>query len=122
MKNKKSIFICVEDPLLQFTLGMIFQREGYQIVSQSQSQMTDFMVINDPVDLLILDKSDNWDEPWNQTLNKIRCQFAKQPIMILSVQLPGPANFNCDDFGLLKIIQMPADPVMILNDARILLT
>ena len=107
--------------LLQFTLSMILAREGYQVVSESQSQLADFWVIDEPVDLLILDKSDRWDELWNQKLNKIRCQFAKQPILILSAHLPGLATFDCEDFGFCKIIQKPTDPVVFLENARELL-
>jgi DNA-binding response OmpR family regulator len=100
---------------------MILEREGYRVVSQSQSQMADFWVIDEPVDLLILDNSESWDELWNQKLNKIRCQFARQPILILSAHLPGPATFDCEDFGFCKIIQKPSDPVVILENARGLL-
>lgn len=121
MKENKLIFICVEDHLLQFTLSMILEREGYQVVSQTQSQMADFWVIDEPADLLILDKSDRWDDIWNQKLSKIRCQFARQPILILSAHLPGPETFDCEDFGFCKIIQKPADPVAILENARELL-
>ena len=97
MKDKKSIFICVEDPHLQFTLATILEREGYQVVSQSLSQLADFRVIDEPVNLLIVDNNQPWDELWNQQLNKIRCQFAEQPILILTAHLPGFATFDCED-------------------------
>jgi DNA-binding response OmpR family regulator len=121
VKDKKSIFICVDDPLFQYTLATILEREGYQIVSQSLSQLADFRVIDEPVNLLILDNNERWDELWNQQLNKIRCQFAKQPILILTAHLPGAPTFDCEDFGFCKIIQKPTDPVVILEKARELL-
>lgn len=120
MKNK-SIFIFVEDPLLKLTLATILEREGYQVVSQSLNQLADFQVIGEPVNLLILDNDERWDELWNQQLNKIRCQFAKQPILILTAHLPGAPNFNCEDFGLIKIIQKPINPEVFLEKARELL-
>ncbi|MGB4595044.1 MAG: hypothetical protein WBI14_03980 [Anaerolineaceae bacterium] len=121
MREKKLIYICVEDKHLQFTLAMILEREGYQVVSQSLSQMANYWVISDPIDLLILDNSGKWDEVWNLKLNKIRCQFARQPILILTAHLPGTTTFVCEDFGLCKIVQKPADPMVILKSARELL-
>jgi len=121
VNRKKSIFIYVEDPLLQFTLATILEREGYQVVSQSLSQLADFRLIDEPVNLLILDNNERWDELWNQQLNKIRCQFAKQPILILTAHIPGAPTFNCEDFGFVKIIQKPINPVVFLEKARELL-
>lgn len=121
MKAKKVICVCVEDSLLQFTLATILEREGCQIVSRSECQIADFLITDEPVDLLILDKSDCWDELWNQELLRIRCQFAKQPILILTAHLPDLVDFDCEDFGFCKIIQKPADPELILINARELL-
>lgn len=122
MIENKLIYIGVEDPSLQFSLAMIFEREGYQIANQSQSLMADFLVFDPPVDLLILDNSERWDDLWNQKLNRIRCQFANKPILILTTQFPSLATFDCEDFGLCKIIQKPANPAIILENARELLT
>ncbi len=121
MNSRKLIFICVEDPHLQYTLATILEREGCQVVSRWENQMADFRLIDEPVDLLILDKSDCWDELWNHELSKIRCRSARQPILILSAHLPDLATFDCEDFGLCRIIQKPSDPAAILENARALL-
>lgn len=122
MKKSKLIFIGVEDPSLQFSLAMIFTREGYQVVSQPLIPSADFWVFDEPIDLLVLDNSENWDELWNQKLNRIRCQFANKPLLILTTRFPSLASFDCEDFGLCKIIQKPADPALILENARGLLS
>ena len=122
MRRNKSIFIGVEDPSLQYSLAMVFEREGYRVVDQTQSQFADFQVFEEPIDLLVLENSENWDDLWNQKLSRIRCQFAQKPILILTNRLPSLTTFNCDEFGLCKIIQTPADPALILENARGLLT
>jgi len=122
MRKSKLISICVEDPSLQYSLAMIFTREGYQVVSEPQSPSADFWVFEEPIDLLVLDNSERWDDLWNQKLNRIRCQFANKPILILTTQFPSLATFDCEDFGLCKIIQKPANPAIILENARELLT
>jgi DNA-binding response OmpR family regulator len=121
VSKQKIVFIGVEDPSLQFSLAVIFERKGYQVISQPQSKLAGPWVLDERVDLLVLDNSGNWDDPWDQKLFKIRCQFANQPILILSTRLPNLSTFNCEDAGLYKIIQTPADPALILEYASELL-
>jgi len=121
MTEKKRIFIGVEDPLLRLTLAKILEREGCQIVNQLESQTAEFWVLDERVDLMILDKSDSWDEIWIAKLNKIRCKFAEQPILVLTAHLPLPTSFDCGDFGFCEILQKPANPAIILEKAKQLL-
>jgi hypothetical protein len=71
----KTVFISVEDPSLQFSLAVIFERKGYQVISQPQSKLAGPWVLDERVDLLVLDNSGNWDDPWDQKLLSI-CQSA----------------------------------------------
>lgn len=122
MRENKLIYIAVEDPSLLFSLAMVFEHEGYRVVGQSQRLMADFWVSEEPIDLLVLENSESWNDLWNQKLNQIRCQFANKPILILTTRLPSLTSFDCDNFGLCKIIQTPADPAIILENARELLS
>lgn len=60
MRENKLIFIDVEDPSLQFSLAMIFEREGYRVANQSQGLMADFWAFDLADNLVSVDEV-NWE-------------------------------------------------------------
>lgn len=117
MKTKKSILIIEDDPPLQQTLALMFQRGGHTAVSAAPNSKVLEILDNYPFDLIVLDLNQTCDNCLSLFF-KIKKHYPLLPIILLTANTKADSIPGFEEEKDWMIIRKPFEPGFLLKSVH----